>query len=91
MGMNTVVVILNDHLNDIRLDTQFGYRLDAAINAWPNDVHSSADGFRIVSMAHADYEQLVSVQGNRGQSLGRAEAAAVKRARKRKAKNDATP
>lgn len=66
MGLNTVVVILNDHLHRIRDDPEFGRKLADAIEAYPSDRYHSSTSFRVVSMAHADYEQIVSVHGNIG-------------------------
>ena len=90
MGMNTVIVVLNDLVQDIRDNPRFGREVADAVTSWPYDYDGNrvgGRGFRIISMSHALDEQLVSVSGNRGGLLPQDEREAVYKARRKKAKN----
>lgn len=89
MGLNTVVMVLNDHLYRIRDDPQFGRKLYDAICSFPHAdpfeyLHGSA---KVISVAHADYDQFVRVGGNTGSVLPRDEEEAVLRVVRRKRKS----
>lgn len=71
MGFNTVAVLLNDHADEIKKSGWLGERIYDAMCSY----HSRRDRMdlyfgagNIVSMAHADYPQVVVVYGNTGWS-----------------------
>jgi hypothetical protein len=77
MGWNTTVVVLNDALDFIENDPEFGRRLAQAIvrchSSGPMDVaaHSSRGGIhcnaaRVIETHHADCTVKVEVGGNTG-------------------------
>lgn len=75
MGYNSVVLVLNDRLNEIsRAD--FGHRLADAIRECggsggePVDVRGQAGQTQVLSCQHADIMQIVAVGGNTGRLIG---------------------
>lgn len=65
MGLNTVILILNDHLGNIEDDPEFGRKLALSISAY--GLRDWLDPrFRVISVAHADYTQIVATHGNIG-------------------------
>jgi predicted Zn-ribbon and HTH transcriptional regulator len=96
MGMNSVLIVLNDHLDSIARDPEFGAKVADAVMNYGRDrflSHAGARGFGVVSVAHADYDQLVRVGGNRGELLDAEEEEAVRKIRakrERAAKKTAT-
>lgn len=75
MGFNTVVVIYNDRLHEIEESGPLGARLADAVRAFGFD--RQGDGYfgagKVVSLAHADYDQVVVVGQNRGRPIQEAE------------------
>jgi hypothetical protein len=82
MGYNTTVVVLNDALQAIAEDSEFGNKLKDAIsvvNSVPAYRPSSvldvsamghANAATVIETHHADYLQAVAVGGNMGVNLG---------------------
>lgn len=72
MGFNTVAVLLNDHAEDIRKSGRLGERIHDAICAYSHKPRNRIDRYfgagSIVSMAHADFPQVVVVYQNTGWS-----------------------
>lgn len=69
MGLNTVVLILNDHIADIeRRSAIFCARLHSMIAA--GQTGEVIAGAKIISTAHADAVQIVGVHGNIGEEFG---------------------
>lgn len=78
MGYNTSVIVLNDALNDIEHDPEFGKKLSRAVIAaasgpsfrQPWDLDVSARGHcnaaSVIETHHADQTTLVSFGGNMG-------------------------
>jgi hypothetical protein len=77
MGFNTTVVILNDALDAIENDPDFGKNLVAAINkvlhGGPVDVSAGChyNAATVIETHHADYNVIVSVGGNYGKVIKR--------------------
>lgn len=79
MGFNTTVLILNDNLNEIENDPDFGKNLARAITQLscrgPIDVparsgHSScAKAALVIETHHADYDVYVKIGGNYGEVI----------------------
>ena len=73
MGFNTVAVILNDQIHEVRKSGRFGERIYEAVSRYWATPRNSLDRYfgagKIISMAHADYPQVVVVQSNTGWSL----------------------
>ena len=69
MGYNTTVIILNDHLSDIRSDLEFGQKLAHAIQE--SFVESPVDMSvaKVITSQHADYETVIVMHGNTGKVL----------------------
>lgn len=82
MGWNTTVVVMNDSLDAIRQDSNFGERLYnaclKAIDGGEHDVCANPDGTQsyhvnaatVIETHHADGTALVAVGGNMGINLG---------------------
>lgn len=72
MGFNTVAVLLNDHAHEIRKSGRLGEGIYQAICAYSHKPRNRMDRYfgagNIVSMAHADFPQVVVVYGNTGWS-----------------------
>jgi hypothetical protein len=74
MGFNSVVLVLNDRLNDItRAD--FGHKLADAIREYPAklkpvDLPGHFGQTQVLVVAHADVMQIVAVGGNTGRVIG---------------------
>ena len=72
MGYNTTVVVLNDALDQIRDDPEFGQKLYDAIlrvqRGKPVDVSAGyhCNAATVIETHHADYKVLVEVGGNYG-------------------------
>jgi hypothetical protein len=73
MGWNTTVVVLNDALNDIENDPEFGKKLvraihDVAVNRDRIDVSagSHVNAAHVVESHYADQTSVVAVGGNLG-------------------------
>lgn len=78
MGHNSTVVVLNDALDQIEKDADFGKNLARAImtvNRSNGGVDVQAgnhcNAARVVESHHADYSALVLVGGNYGSEVGR--------------------
>lgn len=66
MGFNTAVIIHNDHLHDLSIDSKFGEKLENAIRETtyrPNERHYYR-GFDVLPSVHADYDQYVVIGQN---------------------------
>lgn len=75
MGYNTTVMILNDALESIEKDPDFGKNLAAGVRrvtlGKPVDVFSkNGSAATVIETHHADGTSLVAVGGNDGISLG---------------------
>lgn len=78
MGFNTTVVVLNDALNEIQKDPDFGRKLAEAImmsgrmGRHFRDVSAGChcNAATVVETHHADQLVMVAVGGNCGQELG---------------------
>lgn len=77
MGFNTTVVVLNDALEFIREDKEFGENLVRAILTMPmseRPIHvpagSHANAASVIESHHADMLEIISVGGNTGHSIG---------------------
>lgn len=68
MGMNTAVMILNDHLHEIAKDTRFGEKLASAIALANRNPYTY--GFNILPPVHADGMQIVAIGGNQIHRIG---------------------
>lgn len=74
MGWNSTVVVLNDALNDIENDSEFGKKVTAGIHhlsvnrGKPVDISagSHANAAHVVETHHADQTSIVAVGGNLG-------------------------
>ncbi|WP_232629182.1 hypothetical protein [Methylobacterium sp. Leaf118] len=70
MGFNTVAVLYNDYMADLRRDGPIGEQIAAAMLQWsvrsrdPLATHFGAG--MVVSQAHADWSQVVIVSRNSG-------------------------
>lgn len=74
MGFNSVLVVLNDRLDEIERDTEFGKKVAQAIreNSLP-DRHRRTyvtGQTQIVTVNHADTLAVVAVGGNCGRVIG---------------------
>jgi hypothetical protein len=66
MGFNTAVMILNDHLNSIEKDAEFGERLGGAISeTFGRRGNGHYGGFSVLPSQHADWDQMVVIGQNR--------------------------
>jgi len=70
MGYNSVVLILNDCLNEIKKDKEFGDKVDDAVMRLHNgnqvDINSGCcvNAATAISCQHADVTQIIAVGGN---------------------------
>lgn len=80
MGYNAVLVVLNDRLDEIERDPEFGKKVAAAIRYQGAFGETGASGRRapyvtgqtqVVSVEHADVTQVVAVGANCGRVIGR--------------------
>lgn len=78
MGYNTVALILNDTIGMDRDNPAFGEQTLRAIDSWPGrdpykfDLEAGRQrSLRVISVAHADYRQVVVVHRNCGRVLNR--------------------
>ncbi len=86
MGYNSTLVVINDALNDIAGDPEFGKKVVAAVQEWPNrgwdrrgghqgvDVSAGcyANAASVIDVHHADRSALLFVGGNYGSKVGEA-------------------
>lgn len=74
MGFNTVVVVLNDRLDEIERDPEFGKKLVAAIHAFnPNNPERTpyvTGQTKVVGQDHSAWLCAYVVGGNTGKYLG---------------------
>ena len=77
MGHNTTVVVMNDSLDAIKADSEFGKNLAAAISRRcctdePIDVSAGyhCNAASVIETHHADGTAIVAVGGNYGKNLG---------------------
>lgn len=70
MGLNTVAIILNDHLHDLARDPEAGAKIASAIAHASRDAFCQAPGVSVLPSQHADTVQIVAVGGNRLWNLG---------------------
>ena len=71
MGFNTTVMILNDHIDFIENDPQFGRRLaDAMRRMWVEEKPLDIGVGKVIETHHADGLAAVVVGGNTGRLLG---------------------
>ena len=69
MGLNTAMMVLNDHLHEIENDPLFGKKVhDAICGAWGREPYTH--GFNVLQSHHADGLNIVAVGGNTIRSLG---------------------
>lgn len=72
MGINTVAVLLNDFTHEFDGDGPLGKRIAHAMMTWnhgsnrPGDLKGYFHAGRVISAAHADYEQVVIIGKNTG-------------------------
>lgn len=72
MGFNTALMVLNDRLDEIRNDPQFGERVSAAVmQAWRGE-EKYFGSFSMLPTQHADTVQIISVGFNNINLLGHA-------------------
>lgn len=80
MGYNAVLVVLNDRLDEIERDPEFGRKVAAAIRYQGAYDETGAPGrskpyvtgqTQVISVAHADVTQVVAVGANCGRVIGR--------------------
>lgn len=73
MGFNTVAVILNDKIHEVRKGGPIGEAIYRAVCHFSTTSRNTMDRYfgagKVISMAHADFHQVVVVQGNTGWSL----------------------
>jgi hypothetical protein len=87
MGMYSILVVPNDHLHSIREDAAFGEKVYGAVSQWPfyGDRYDPMRGLgRVISIGHADHEQIVTVRHGRGEVLPLDEQEALFRYRRKK-------
>ena len=79
MGFNSVLVVLNDRLDEIERDQEFGKKVAAAIRyhgAYQGvDIEHRAAPYvtgqtQVVSVAHANTVQVIAVAANCGRVIG---------------------
>jgi fructose-1,6-bisphosphatase/inositol monophosphatase family enzyme len=75
MGDNAVLVVLNDRLDEIERDPEFGKKVAAAIRGFRRRrsdaarIALMATGAVVVSVEHADTRQVVEVSRNNGRLM----------------------
>jgi len=74
MGYNSVLVILNDRLDEIERDPDFGKKVATAIRHFshhhPERMPYVTGQTQVISVEHADVAQVIRVNANRGSVLG---------------------
>ena len=74
MGYNAVLVVLNDCLDEIERDPEFGKKVAAAIRHHsinrPDRAPYLTGRTQVVSVQHADIAQVVRVSANSGKVIG---------------------
>ena len=70
MGLNTAMVVLNDHLHEIERDSHFGKKVAEAVRYAAGSRRQFTSGFSVLPTVHADTMQIVAVGGNTIRSLG---------------------
>lgn len=76
MGYNTTMIVLNDALDQIRNDKEFGKKVYEAslmvTNRGKQDISSGGhcNAATVIECHHADHMKLIAVGGNCGQDLG---------------------
>ena len=77
MGYNTTVVVMNDALDQIKNDPEFGRKLAEAVTGLSvperrRDVSAGnhANAATVIETHHADQVHAIAVGGNRGVNLG---------------------
>lgn len=68
MGLNTVLIVRNDFLHEIKDDREFGQKIYSAIISRGREYHGQS--FDVLPSAHADYLQIAAVGGNTIRLLG---------------------
>ena len=69
MGMNTVLLILNDHLHRIEREPEFGAEVSRSIQS--NGRLPITGQTQVISTSHADDHQIIVVHGNVGIEVSR--------------------
>lgn len=70
MGHNTVAVLYNDHMSDLRRDGRIGEKMANAMQRWSvrerDPLTANFGAGMVISQAHADWSQVVIVGRNSG-------------------------
>ena len=69
MGYNTAMIVRNDHLHEIKRDTDFGYKVWDAISQ-AGHVNHLYGSFDVLPSQHADTAQVVVLGANSIRNLG---------------------
>lgn len=72
MGYNSVVLVMNDYLHQIKNDARFGYKIWDAISSfnYPPAYQPYISGVQVAAVHHADSTSLVATGANRSRLLG---------------------
>lgn len=74
MGFNATVIVLNDRLDEIERDPEFGKKLADAIRRFDRSRQDRmpyvTGQTQVIEAAHADTLQVVAVGGNTGRVIG---------------------
>jgi hypothetical protein len=72
MGFNSVLVVLNDRLDEIERDPEFGKKVADAIRShgYPRYQRYVTGQTQVISVHHADTLAVVAVGGNTGRIIG---------------------
>lgn len=79
MGCNTLLLVLNDHIQEIEIDASLGHKISSAIskstvmNGRPVDIQCgrSINGMSVITCNHMDITTIVAVGGNNASVLHR--------------------